>query len=180
MTKNFNEYAQRIHKLNHQWWHDQFGNRLDRNPGELLMLVVTELAEGVEGLRKNLMDDHLPHRKMIEVELADAMIRLFDFAGGFGYDIETGFNFEIETNNEAEIILRATKLVTDIYYAIDEDPFDKEYIEDQIIYALDYIISYAEKFGYDVWGALEEKLEYNQKRADHKIENRLKEGGKKF
>ena len=182
MTKNFNDYAQRIHKLNHQWWHDQFGNRLDRNPGELLMLVVTELSEGVEGLRKNLMDDHLPHRKMIEVELADAMIRLFDFAAGFGFDIgDNGFSLPITSDNEAEIILRATKLVLDIYHAIEEkEYYDKEYIEDEINYALSYIIDYAENFGYDVWGALEEKLEYNQKRADHRIENRLKEGGKKF
>lgn len=176
MTKNFNEYAQRIHKLNHQWWHDQFGNRLDRNPGELLMLVVTELAEGVEGLRKNLMDDHLPHRKMIEVELADAMIRLFDFAAGFGYELFGKTPVILEEENESEILLYATHYVFDIYNAhTQEDPASYD-----IEFAISFIIAYAEKFGYDVWGALEEKLEYNQKRADHKIENRLKEGGKKF
>jgi len=36
----------------------------------------------MEGWRKSqkkiLMDDHLPHRPMLEVELADAHIRLFD------------------------------------------------------------------------------------------------------
>lgn len=52
-----------------------------------LMLVVTELAEAMEGLRKGLMDDKLPHRKMGEVELADALIRICDLAGCLGYDL---------------------------------------------------------------------------------------------
>jgi len=52
-----------------------------------LMLCVSELAEAMEGLRKGLMDDKLPHRKMAEVELADAVIRIFDLAGVLGYDL---------------------------------------------------------------------------------------------
>lgn len=52
-----------------------------------LMLVVTEVAEAMEGHRKNRMDDKLPHRKMLEVELADAVIRVFDLAGGLGFDL---------------------------------------------------------------------------------------------
>ncbi len=52
-----------------------------------LMLCVSELSEAMEGLRKNLMDDKLPHRKMAEVELADAVIRIFDLAGVLGYDL---------------------------------------------------------------------------------------------
>ena len=71
----------------------------------------------MEGDRKNLMDDHLPHRKMIEVELADAVIRIGDLAG---------------------------------------------------------------KLGLDLGGAIDEKLVYNRNRADHKKENRLQEGGKKY
>lgn len=52
-----------------------------------LMLIVTETAEGMEGHRKSKMDDHLPHRKMLEVELADGVIRAFDLAGGLGFDL---------------------------------------------------------------------------------------------
>ena len=37
------------------------------------MLIVSEIAEAMEGERKDLMDDKLPHRKMAEVELADAL-----------------------------------------------------------------------------------------------------------
>jgi hypothetical protein len=52
-----------------------------------LMLIVSELAEAMEGHRKSLSDDHLPHRDMAEVELADAVIRIFDLAGEMNYDI---------------------------------------------------------------------------------------------
>lgn len=52
-----------------------------------LMLAVTELAEAMEGDRKNLMDDKLPHRKMFEVEIADVIIRAMDLAGAANFDI---------------------------------------------------------------------------------------------
>lgn len=65
------------------WW----DNTTERDVPRLLMLCVSELAEAMEGDRKNLMDDHLPHRKMLEVELADAVIRIFDMAGGLKLDV---------------------------------------------------------------------------------------------
>ena len=55
------------------------------------MLVVSELAEAMEGHRKSLMDDKLPHRPMIEVELADALIRILDISGGLGFDLGGAF-----------------------------------------------------------------------------------------
>lgn len=101
---------------NNGWWHDpKTGEPLIRPVPELLCLVHSEISEALEGFRKNQMDDHLPHRKMLEVELADAVIRIFDMAGGLGLDLA---------------------------------------------------------------GALVEKLDYNDKRADHKPENRVKDGGK--
>ena len=51
------------------------------------MLVVSEVAEAMEGHRKNLPDDKLPHRPMVEVELADAVIRIADLAGALGLDL---------------------------------------------------------------------------------------------
>lgn len=104
--------------INAGWWKmDESGQLVLRNKGETLMLIVSEIVEAFEGERKGLMDDHLPHRKMPEVELADAIIRILDYAAAHGYD---------------------------------------------------------------VGGALIEKWGYNVDRADHKLENREKEGGKKF
>jgi NTP pyrophosphatase (non-canonical NTP hydrolase) len=53
--------------------------------GTKLMLVVSEVAEAMEGHRKGLMDDKLPDRPMVEVELADAVIRIFHLADRLGF-----------------------------------------------------------------------------------------------
>ena len=80
--------ADDIRKTNEKWNTDLItGEPVKRNPMELLMLITTEIAEAAEGVRKDLMDDHLPHRKMAEVELADAIIRIIDMCNVMGYDV---------------------------------------------------------------------------------------------
>lgn len=73
------------------WWHDlDTGAPLrltQERVGDKLMLIVTEIAEAKEGHRKNLKDDHLPDRPMLEVELADAVIRIADLAGAMELDL---------------------------------------------------------------------------------------------
>ena len=86
-----NELAKQCHEANAKWWHDFDGTVLVRNKGEMLMLMVSELAECLEGERKDLMDDKLPHRRMPEVELADCIIRILDYAAGHGYDVGGAF-----------------------------------------------------------------------------------------
>jgi NTP pyrophosphatase (non-canonical NTP hydrolase) len=81
------------------WWQDiktgtdyraevragsRFGKAL---VAEKLALVHSEVSEGLEGHRKNLHDDKLPHRSMLEVELADAVIRIADLAGALDLDL---------------------------------------------------------------------------------------------
>lgn len=103
--------------VNAGWYTDlQTGEWKNLNVGERIALIHSELSEAFEAHRKDLMDDHLPHRKGLEVELADAVIRIFDFAGAENLDLA---------------------------------------------------------------GAIIEKIEYNRHRSDHKLENRMKEGGKK-
>lgn len=87
-----NQLAKDIHEDNVRagWWTDlATGESIvgKRNIPEMLMLIVSEVAEAMEGHRKNLMDDKLPHRKMLEVELADAIIRIMDLCGSMNYDI---------------------------------------------------------------------------------------------
>lgn len=99
---NLNDYAIQSHKDNIKWWLDRAQARIQRNKGELLMLMVSELAEAMEGERKDLMDDKLPHRKMAEVELADCLIRIFDYAGAYGYDLEGAYQEKRAYNAQRE------------------------------------------------------------------------------
>ena len=54
---------------------------------EKLALIHSEVSEAMEGHRKGLKDDKLRDRPMVEVELADAVIRICDLAGALGLDL---------------------------------------------------------------------------------------------
>lgn len=102
VNKTLNDYASETHVNNIKWWEYANGQAKERNKGELLMLMVSEIAEAMEGERKDLMDDKLPHRKMAEVELADCLIRIFDYAGAYGYDLEGAYQEKTEFNKIRE------------------------------------------------------------------------------
>lgn len=118
IPSEINSLVKKVYKLNETWWHDPAtGERIERNKGEQIALIHSELSEALEGVRKGLMDDHLPELTGEEAEMADAVIRIFDYCGGHGIDLGR---------------------------------------------------------------AITMKLAYNAGRADHKPENRVKAGGKKF
>lgn len=54
---------------------------------EKLCLTHSEVSEAMEGHRRKQMDDKLKHRLMLEVELADAVIRIADLAGALDLDL---------------------------------------------------------------------------------------------
>ncbi len=81
------------------WYNDlETGKRIDRNFGEVIALMHSELSEALEGWRKGLMDDHLPDRKSIEVELADCVIRIMDTCGAEGLDLGGALQEKFEYN----------------------------------------------------------------------------------
>ena len=74
---------QQIHRENKHWWQKSDGTAIERNKGEFLALIHSEISECLEGVRRSLPDNHLPQYPMEVVELADAVIRIFDYAEGF-------------------------------------------------------------------------------------------------
>lgn len=58
----------------------------------------SEISEAMEGYRKNLNDDHLPYMKMLDVELADAVIRIMDLCGAMNIDIDKAVKDKLAYN----------------------------------------------------------------------------------
>lgn len=81
---HFDTLAKAVHlnAVNHGWWEGE------RNDGELIALIHSELSEALEGLRKgNPQDEHCPEFSSAEVELADAIIRIMDFSSARGWSV---------------------------------------------------------------------------------------------
>lgn len=78
------------------------GEPLKRNVPEMLCLIHSEISEAMEGYRKDLPDDKLPQRPMVEVELADAMIRIGDLATYLGCDLGGAIVEKMDFNRTRE------------------------------------------------------------------------------
>ena len=95
------------------WWNDKEGNSIKSNPytfSNKLALIHSEISEALEADRKNLKDDKLPHRDGREVELADAVIRIFDLAGAYGMDLGFAILEKMEYNSYRQDHKKETRM----------------------------------------------------------------------
>lgn len=188
-----NDLSARVHKANAKWWTDiNTGEPIERDPLELICLMHSELGEMTEGVRKGLKDDHLPQYPAEQVELVDMLIRLFDYCAGFGVDFRYRDWDQYCDIRHAFPIPEESKLATifRLHEALSKEGNNPDRVnygrEDNIVcYIINIIqlsISYARVHGFldKLMEIFEAKMEYNANRADHKIENRRKAGGKKI
>lgn len=70
------------------WWEGE------RNDGELIALMHSELSEALEAMRT-----HAPQEAIAE-ELADCCIRIFDYCGARGIDLQKAIKEKIKKNRK--------------------------------------------------------------------------------
>jgi hypothetical protein len=144
------------HKMNAHWWIDPAnGADLRLNPlmpAVKIALMHSELSEALEGDRKGLMDDKLPHHTALATEAADVLIRNGDLAGAMNYRV-------------GETIVAIA-------------PFSR--MELALAMNIRSLGDLAGALGLDLSGAVSDKSAFNLVRSDHKHENRVKPGGKKY
>lgn len=180
---NINELAIRVYNQNKAvgWWDNP-----DRCIFQTLQLVNTEIAEATEGDRKSLMDDKLPHRLMAEVEMADTLIRLVDLAGHehwvYRDGIPNSFLSLVENTGARHLVATITVCELGIELLRSAKSGKQNHAGKEATYcvAIATILKICEIEGYDIAGAVEEKLAFNVTREDHKRENRALEHGKSY
>ena len=107
---NINDLVKDIHQnaKDHGWWEEE------RTFGDIISLCHCELSEAVEEFRNGHKADEIYYRgggyvasqpteickkpEGIPIELADVIIRIFDYCGHAGIDIESAIREKIEFN----------------------------------------------------------------------------------
>jgi hypothetical protein len=161
-------FFQDVHARNVKagWWSDiTTGEPKKRSVGELLMLFVTEIAEAYDAYINFARDDKLTEYPGFGVEMADLGIRWADLCGAAMAGRIVEFT---DTQNPGDEMFREVAKIARAYEAIRKTP---DAIGDpetgEFVPVMDIAIM------------TDAKLDFNAKREDHKIENRLKEGGKR-
>lgn len=79
------------------WWDTE------RNDGELIALMHSELSECLEAMRKPDKSKHIPDFTGVEEELADVVIRIMDFAGARKLMVAAAILAKIEFNKNRPV-----------------------------------------------------------------------------
>lgn len=155
-------------------WHDK-----PRSLAQFICLFHSEVSEGTEGLRKNLLDSHLPKWPMVAVELADTIIRILDYLGyldNICHD-DVSWDYKIVGIEPKEEMVYN---LANIHMLISEAWLQRGSLnnsEHQLKRAALTCYNVAEFNGWDIENIIKIKLNYNKTRVDHQPSNRKKKGG---
>jgi NTP pyrophosphatase (non-canonical NTP hydrolase) len=175
-------------------WHNDLETGEPRNLTQNWQMFLTritlahsELSEAMEGHRKSQMDDKLPHLPMVQVEIADAVIRVHDLAGCMGLRLEdaTIRDFTITMDSPFSVPNHLARLhaflseATNIYD--DRGDVDlKEELQFRLRGFTEYAFALANSMQFDLMDVIWQKMTFNASRADHKAGARKAAGGKAY
>ncbi|MER9524049.1 hypothetical protein NKI96_10735 [Mesorhizobium sp. M0292] len=150
------------------WYTDrETGQPIERNFGEVVALMHSELSEALEAHRKNkARDDKLPHRAAIEVEFSDGILRILDTAAATQIDV-------------ASAMIPCLRHMT-LYGDLPKRLPGVDQCAVNFANAIIRILESSATRGYHQGGSVIDKNAFNRTRADHQLANRAAEGGKRY